>query len=102
METVAKARGRPRSFDRERALQHAMEVFWKQGYEGTSIHDLTAAMGINPPSLYAAFGDKERLFLEAISRYEGKHSAIAAKIERAPTALQAVQLLMRGAAASLA
>jgi AcrR family transcriptional regulator len=47
-----------------------MEVFWSKGYESTSISDLTAAMGINPPSLYAAFGDKERLFLEAVERYQ--------------------------------
>ena len=99
---AAKLRGRPRSFDRELALERAMEVFWKQGYEGTSIHDLTAAMGINPPSLYAAFGDKERLFLEAIGRYEARHAAIAEAMEGAPTAREAVALFMRGAAASLA
>ena len=62
-------RGRPRSFDREQALERAMEVFWEKGFEGTSIADLTEAMGINPPSLYAAFGDKERLFLAATERY---------------------------------
>src|SRR5688500_13596233 len=66
----ARPRGRPRSFDRDTALGQAMEVFWAKGYEGTSISDLTEAMGINPPSLYAAFGDKERLFLEAIDRYQ--------------------------------
>jgi AcrR family transcriptional regulator len=64
-----KPRGRPRSFDREAALDAAMQVFWEKGFEGTSISDLTGAMGINPPSLYAAFGDKERLFMEAIERY---------------------------------
>ena len=64
-----KARGRPRSFDREAALAAAMEVFWRSGYEGASLAELTEAMGINPPSLYAAFGDKERLFLEALDRY---------------------------------
>ncbi|HEX4779896.1 MAG TPA: TetR/AcrR family transcriptional regulator [Usitatibacter sp.] len=65
-----KARGRPRSFDRESALAAAMDVFWKKGFEAASISDLTEAMGINPPSLYAAFGDKEQLFLEAMERYE--------------------------------
>jgi AcrR family transcriptional regulator len=70
LELPRKPRGRPRSFDRAAALERAIEVFWAKGYEGTSISDLTEAMGINPPSLYAAFGDKERLFLEAIESYE--------------------------------
>jgi len=65
-----KPRGRPRSFDREAALERAIEVFWAKGYESASISDLTRAMGINPPSLYAAFGDKEQLFLQAIERYQ--------------------------------
>jgi AcrR family transcriptional regulator len=65
-----KPRGRPRSFDREAALNQAMEVFWRKGYEATSISDLTEAMDISPPSLYAAFGDKERLFLESVERYQ--------------------------------
>ena len=55
------ARGRPRTFDREDALRRAMEVFWEHGYEGASMTELTAAMGINSPSLYAAFGCKEQL-----------------------------------------
>src|SRR5688500_20409695 len=67
-----KPRGRPRSFDREAALDAAMEVFWRKGYEASSISDLTDAMGINPPSLYAAFGDKERLFMAAIERYSAE------------------------------
>ncbi|MFF8591845.1 TetR/AcrR family transcriptional regulator [Streptomyces sp. NPDC015220] len=62
-------RGRPRSFDRETALVQATLLFWKHGYEGTSISDLTAAMGISPPSLYAAFGDKRALFTEVVDRY---------------------------------
>jgi AcrR family transcriptional regulator len=49
-----------------------MDIFWRQGFEGSSLHDLTEAMGINPPSLYAAFGDKERLFLECVERYQAK------------------------------
>lgn len=64
-----KGRGRPRSFDRDAALDRAMLLFWEHGYESTSLSQLTAAMGINPPSLYAAFGDKEALFLETIERY---------------------------------
>jgi AcrR family transcriptional regulator len=67
---LRKPRGRPRSFDRDAALEKAIEVFWAKGYESASISDLTRAMGINPPSLYAAFGDKEQLFLEAIERYQ--------------------------------
>ena len=62
-------RGRPRSFDRQEALARAMETFWTHGYESTSIADLTAAMGIASPSLYAAFGSKEALFLEAVALY---------------------------------
>ncbi|MEV6615457.1 TetR/AcrR family transcriptional regulator [Streptomyces sp. NPDC051051] len=62
-------RGRPRSFDRETALVRATLLFWQHGYEGTSVSDLTAAMGISPPSLYAAFGDKRTLFTEVVDRY---------------------------------
>lgn len=61
--------GRPRSFDRDAALAVAVEQFWRTGYEETSIASLTQAMGITPPSLYAAFGDKERLFVEASQAY---------------------------------
>ena len=63
------AMGRPREFDIERALDRALEVFWRNGYEGASIASLTEAMGINPPSLYAAFGNKEGLFRRALDRY---------------------------------
>src|SRR4029453_998964 len=78
-----KARGRPRSFDRDQALEQAMEGFWKKGFESASITDLTKAMGINPPSLYATFGDKEKLFLEAIERYRGNQG------EACPSAAEA-------------
>jgi AcrR family transcriptional regulator len=62
-------RGRPREFDLDVALDAAIEVFWRQGYEGTTLDDLTGAMGINRPSLYAAFGNKEETFKRAIARY---------------------------------
>jgi len=91
--TPAKPRGRPRSFDRDIALERAMEVFWKLGFEGASLHDLTEAMGINPPSLYAAFGDKEHLFLEAVERYQAKHGA-ACPYTDAATAREAVERLL--------
>ena len=61
--------GRPLSFDRDAALNQAMLLFWRHGYESTAVSDLTAAMGVTPPSLYAAFGDKKRLFLEAVALY---------------------------------
>jgi AcrR family transcriptional regulator len=91
--TPAKPRGRPRSFDRDAALERAMEVFWKLGFEGASLHDLTTAMGINPPSLYAAFGDKERLFLEAVGRYEAERGA-ACPYADAATAREAIERLL--------
>jgi AcrR family transcriptional regulator len=64
-----KPRGRPRSFDRADALHKAMLLFWRHGYEGTSIADLTGAMGVTPPTLYAAFGSKEKLYREALRHY---------------------------------
>lgn len=66
------SRGRPRQFDSEKALHDAMVVFWRNGYRGTSVDDLTAALGINKPSLYAAFGDKEALFLQVVDHYREK------------------------------
>lgn len=89
-------RGRPRSFDRDRALRRAMEVFWERGYEGTSLGDLTDAMGINRPSLYAAFGCKEALFREAIALYEAVEGRVASRtLEEAPTARTAVEGMLR-------
>lgn len=88
-----KPRGRPRSFDRDQALEQAMEVFWKKGFEGASISDLTEAMGINPPSLYAAFGDKENLFLQAVDRYNTRRGESCPYCDE-PTAKGAVEKLL--------
>jgi AcrR family transcriptional regulator len=100
-ETLApkKARGRPREFDREQALEAAMEVFWRRGFDATSISDLTEAMGVNPPSLYAAFGDKEKLYLEAVEYYRvqrGEH--IRQVMAAEPTARGAIERALREAA----
>jgi AcrR family transcriptional regulator len=98
----AKTRGRPLSFDRGAALDKAMHVFWEHGYEAASIADLTAAMGITPPSLYTAFGDKEHLFLEAIEAYgKGPGGFGARALAEEPTARGAVQRLLEEAADEL-
>ncbi len=78
--------GRPREFDIERALDQALEVFWRNGYEGASIASLTEAMGINPPSLYAAFGNKEGLFRRALDRYVQQRTGFWNEALAAPTA----------------
>lgn len=65
-----RGKGRPRAFDRKQALHKALEVFWRHGYEPASVAELCKAMEINPPSLYAAFGNKASLFLEALRYYE--------------------------------
>jgi len=97
-----KPRGRPLSFDRDAALEQAMHVFWERGYEAASIADLTAAMGITPPSLYTAFGDKEQLFLEAIERYAlGYGSAGARALVEEPTARGAIERWLTEAANEL-
>lgn len=80
---MAGERGRPRTFDTEQALDKALHVFWKHGFQDASLHDLTAAMGLSKPSLYAAFGDKEALYLKALERYA------ALVLERHGQALQA-------------
>ncbi len=92
--------GRPREFDRERALDSAMRVFWRYGYEGASLTELTAAMGINRPSLYAAFGDKSALFREAVARYGTGPGRYVRRALGQPTARQVAETLLRGAVAN--
>jgi AcrR family transcriptional regulator len=89
--------GRPRSFDADAALDRALEVFWRHGYEGTTLTDLTAAMGINKPSLYAAFGNKEELFAKVLARYLDGPGAYTADALDAPTGREVVERLVHGA-----
>jgi len=89
-------RGRPRSFEREDALRRAMMVFWQHGFEGATLGDLTAAMGINRASLYAAFGSKEALFKDAVALYDATEGApIEAALTAAPSARAAVEDVLR-------
>ncbi len=89
-----KRRGRPSKFDADASLQIAMQLFWAHGYEGTSIADLTEAMGINKPSLYAAFGSKETLFEKALQQYiSGPIAFVSAALEE-PTAYRVVEKLL--------
>ena len=101
-ETPARSRGRPRAFDREAALAQATRLFWIKGFEATSIADLTEAMGIGSPSLYAAFGSKEALYVEALRYYCDNYEALAwAKFLSAATARDAVVSLLMDSAAAL-
>jgi AcrR family transcriptional regulator len=90
--------GRARAFDTDEALDRAMTVFWRKGYEGTSLSDLTEAMGINRPSLYAAYGNKEDLFRKVLERYgEGPSSYEREALARS-TAREVAEGLLNGAA----
>ncbi len=92
-------RGRPRSFDRTAALKRAMDLFWARGYDATSLSDLTTAMGISSPSLYAAFGCKEALFREAVAHYRATESGgLQRLLDEAPTARAAIEALLRHSA----
>jgi AcrR family transcriptional regulator len=90
------AQGRPRAFDIDEALDKALLVFWRLGYEGTSLTDLTEAMGINRPSLYAAFGNKEELFYKVADRYLEQISSFVPVVLAAPNGRDAIEGFLRG------
>ncbi|MFE0171606.1 TetR/AcrR family transcriptional regulator [Streptomyces sp. NPDC059002] len=97
---ATKQRGRPRSFDRETALEQAIRTFWENGYEATSVSDLTRVMGIGAPSLYAAFGDKRTLFDEVVVRYGATHGSFSGRaFDEEPTVRAAVSRMLHEAAA---
>src|SRR6201986_5691004 len=98
--TAVATRGRPREFDVEAALAAALRVFWARGYEGASLTELTEAMGITRPSLYACFGNKEALFRKALDLYETEKLAYMHTALNAPTARGVAERLLRGALAS--
>jgi AcrR family transcriptional regulator len=93
--TEAAMKGRPRGFDADEALDRAIEVFWRQGYEGASLQDLTSAMGINRPSMYAAYGNKEELFRRAVARYAEADMAYAREALAEPTAYAVIEKFLR-------
>ena len=89
-------KGRPREFDIDEALDRALRVFWRRGYEGATLPDLTEAMGINRPSLYAAFGCKEELFRKALDRYVEGPAAFVREALNEPTARAVAERLLGG------
>lgn len=88
--------GRPKEFDVDEALCAALQVFWRQGYEGASLTELTEAMGITRPSLYATYGNKEDLFRKVLDRYEQNHLCFVAQALAEPTARTTIDKLLKG------
>jgi AcrR family transcriptional regulator len=97
LDVCSAAKGRPREFCVDEALAQALRVFWSKGYEGASLTDLTDAMGITRPSLYAAFGNKEALFRKALDLYEREKLCYMSQALDAPTARGVAERLLRGA-----
>ncbi len=89
-------KGRPRQFDEEEVIDKAMRVFWKKGYDGASLGDLTSAMGLSRPSLYAAFGDKRSLFLRTLDRYRESPASYVNRALAKPTACEVFHDLLHG------
>jgi AcrR family transcriptional regulator len=94
---ITPKRGRPVSFDRDEVLEQAMRVFWAKGFAGASMNDLTAAMGIASPSLYAAFGSKASLYRATLDHYVALHRAVILRIMELPTAHESIEGLLRNA-----
>jgi len=91
-------RGRPRSFDRTQALDKALMAFWRRGFEATSMNDLVAAMGINSPSIYAAFGSKDALFAQAVQHYNVAYAdGLFRALKGAPDAARGLQAMLEAA-----
>ncbi len=93
---IKATRGRPRAFDSDKALDNAMQVFWRKGYLGTSLEDLTEAMDVNRPSLYAAFGNKRALYRLALERYLQGPSRYLIEAPKEPTARRVMERLLYG------
>jgi AcrR family transcriptional regulator len=101
MKTGKRKTGRPIGFDKDAALEAAMLLFWQRGYEGTSMADLTQAMGLNPSSIYAAFGDKHALFQLAVKRYMEMRAQYAGKALEEPSLEKVVRALFDNTVAFL-
>lgn len=95
---IKKMRGRPRVFDMDEALEKALQIFWKRGYEGASLAELTETLGINKPSMYAAFGNKEELFKKVLARYTAGPVAFVRDVVKEPTAREVARSFLYQAA----
>ncbi|HEY7986452.1 MAG TPA: TetR/AcrR family transcriptional regulator [Methylophilaceae bacterium] len=98
---MKRPRGRPSNFDHDEALEKALYVFWTRGYEGASMSELTDALGINRPSIYAAFGNKEELFRKALGKYMAGPVAYVADAMQQPTARQSIEMFLTKSAEAL-